>query len=170
MRCICCATRTVRLFTNAANLLVQRFGLARSAGVLVSLGLEQRANREMESTRAGREHEPASKAIEPADSDQLDPEQILHLIETLEAEGVMQMQNPVERAWEEGVLDDVEEKMRLMDSVARQQEDSEADFAVAEWTALRTARKNAARSKPATAHPSGAEQDTTHALEQLALE
>ena len=61
-------------------------------------------------------------------------EQFYDLMILLDGAGIINVENPLQRAHEEGVLEDVEKRMNEMELREAEEEDEELQKAVEEWT------------------------------------
>ncbi|WFC95057.1 hypothetical protein MBRA1_001698 [Malassezia brasiliensis] len=120
-----------------ARVMLNRFGIEASAGILYTIGEQMKLEREMEERRNQAEideDEEQLKAKVHAVDDDMTAEQFYEMMSALGNNNIIRPENPVQRAHEEGYLEKIEEELRQLDIEEQKREDEELQRAVDEWS------------------------------------
>ena len=116
--------------------MLNRFGIESSAGILYTIGEQMKMEREMqerESRAEVDEDEEQLKAKMHLVDDEMTAEQFYEMMTALGNDGIIQPQNPIQRAHEEGHLEKIEEELRQLEIEEQKREDEELQRVVDEW-------------------------------------
>ncbi|WFC99053.1 hypothetical protein MYAM1_001789 [Malassezia yamatoensis] len=120
-----------------ARLLLNRFGFELSAGVLFAIGEEMKSERQRQEQAYEMQFgEPPDEFSKPNLSgldEEMTAEQFFEVLTALGGNGIVDVGNPISRAHDEGVLEQVEDQIQKLDLKAAEEEDEEMQKAVDEW-------------------------------------
>lgn len=125
--------------TYQVRIMLDRFGIELSAGPLFAIGEQQKMENALKAPLydrldADKYDEDFRPNLPGLDKDLMTAEQFYDLMILLDGAGIINVENPLQRAHEEGVLEDVEKRMNEMELREAEEEDEELQKAVEEWT------------------------------------